>query len=182
MTQKATTFDNATQSVSSLSSLLFSGKPLSIHLIGVAGSGMSGLAALLLDLGHRVVGSDRVTTEEVERLSKKGLVFIMQHRAEEAHQADLVVYSSAIHSGNPTLDEAERLGKRRARRAEVLAALMNGKRGIVICGMHGKTTTSSMAAHILSEAGVSSSHYVGAEIPILGTNARWSSQGDYFVA
>ncbi|OHE77928.1 MAG: UDP-N-acetylenolpyruvoylglucosamine reductase [Verrucomicrobia bacterium RIFCSPHIGHO2_12_FULL_41_10] len=143
---------------------------------------MSGLAALLLDLGHRVVGSDRVTTEEVERLSKKGLVFIMQHRAEEAHQADLVVYSSAIHSGNPTLDEAERLGKRRARRAEVLAALMNGKRGIVICGMHGKTTTSSMAAHILSEAGVSSSHYVGAEIPILGTNARWSSQGDYFVA
>ena len=68
------------------------------------------------------------------------------------------------------------------RRADALAAIMNCKKGIVICGMHGKTTTSSMAAHVLRSCGLKPSHYVGAEIPILGTNARWDSEGEYFVA
>ena len=68
------------------------------------------------------------------------------------------------------------------RRADALAAIMNSKKGIVICGMHGKTTTSSMAAHVFRSCGLKPSHYVGAEIPILGTNARWDSEGEYFVA
>ena len=68
------------------------------------------------------------------------------------------------------------------RRADALAAIMNSKKGIVVCGMHGKTTTSSMAAHVLRSCGLKPSHYVGAEIPILGTNARWDSEGEYFVA
>ena len=79
-------------------------------------------------------------------------------------------------------DEARKLGLPMVRRADALAAIMNAKKGIVICGMHGKTTTSSMAAHVLRSCGLKPSHYVGAEIPILGTNARWDSEGEYFVA
>jgi UDP-N-acetylmuramate--L-alanine ligase/UDP-N-acetylenolpyruvoylglucosamine reductase len=143
---------------------------------------MSGIAALLLALGHRVSGSDKVDTVEVERLERKGLSFTIPHAAENVQDADLVVFSSAIKSGNAAYDEAVRLGLPMFRRADALAAIMACKKGIVICGMHGKTTTSSMAAHVLRHCGFKPSHYVGAEIPILGTNARWDSEGEYFVA
>lgn len=153
-----------------------------VHLIGVAGSGMSGIAALLLELGHTVAGSDKVATQETDRLQRLGLQFHPQHRAEEANDAELVVYSSAIKAENPVLAQARQLGKPCVRRAEALAAIMRGKRGIVVAGMHGKTTTSAMIAHVLREGGLHPSHYVGAEIPILGTNAHWDSRGSYFVA
>ena len=94
----------------------------------------------------------------------------------------LIVYSSAIKAGNVAYDEARKLGLPMVRRADALAAVMNFKKGIVVCGMHGKTTTSSMAAHVLRSCGLKPSHYVGAEIPILGANARWDSEGEYFVA
>ena len=149
-----------------------------VHLIGVAGSGMSGLAALLLELGHEVSGSDKVTTQETERLQRLGLRFHQDHRAEDAADAELVIYSSAIKIDNPILASA----KMKARRAEALAAIMRAKRGIVIAGMHGKTTTSAMAAHVLREGGLHPSHYVGAEIPVLGTNAHWDARGEWFVA
>lgn len=158
------------------------GPPRRIHLIGVAGSGMSGIAALLLTLGHRVSGSDKVDTVEVKRLQSLGLDFQTPQRAEDVVNAQLVVFSSAIREGNPAFDAARRLGKPMVRRAEALAALMQGRKGILVCGMHGKTTVSSMAAHVLRAAGVHPSHYVGAEIPILGTNARWDAGGEYFVA
>lgn len=158
------------------------GPPARIHLIGVAGSGMSGIAALLLALGHRVSGSDKVDTVEVNRLQSLGLDFHLAHRADEVVDARLVIYSSAIREGNPALDAARRLQKPVVRRAEALAALMAGKKGVLVCGMHGKTTTSAMAAHVLRAAGAHPSHYVGAEIPILGTNARWDAGGDLFVA
>jgi len=161
--------------------LLMAG-PRTVHLIGVAGSGMSGIAALLLALGHRVSGSDRVSTPEVERLQRHGLAFGTPHRAEQVAEVELVIYSSAIRAGNPAFDEARRLGLPMCRRADALAAIMAAKKGIVVCGMHGKTTTSSMAAHVLRSCGLKPSHYVGAEIPILGTNARWDSEGEYFVA
>lgn len=153
-----------------------------VHLIGVAGSGMSGIAALLLELGHQVSGSDRVGTLETDRLQRLGLRFHVTHRAEDAGDADLVVYSSAIKDDNPILSEARAAGKPTIRRAEALAAMMLGKRGIVIAGMHGKTTTSAMTAHVFREGGLHPSHYVGAEIPILGTNAHWNPRGEYFVA
>ncbi len=153
-----------------------------IHLIGVAGSGMSGIAALLLELGHEVSGSDRVGTQETARLQRLGLCFHVQHRAEDASEAELIVYSSAIKEDNPILAAARQNGQPTARRAEALAAIMQGKRGIVIAGMHGKTTTSAMAAHVFREGGLNPSHYVGAEIPILGTNAHWNPRGEYFVA
>jgi UDP-N-acetylmuramate--alanine ligase len=153
-----------------------------IHLVGVAGSGMSGIAALLIDLGHIVSGSDKVSTMETDRLQRLGLRFHDQHRPEDANPADLIVFSSAIRSDNPILGHARDAGKPIVRRAEALAAIMRSKRGIVIAGMHGKTTTSAMTAHVLREGGVHPSHYVGAEIPILGTNAHWDPRGEYFVA
>jgi UDP-N-acetylmuramate--alanine ligase len=165
-----------------LATFLTGAQPRRIHLIGVAGSGMSGIAALLLGLGHKVGGSDRVDTVEVERLVRKGLDFHTPHSAASVQGAELVIHSSAIKAGNPAFDEAVRLGIPMARRAEALAALMSGRKGVVVCGMHGKTTTAAMAAHVLKQGGFKPSHYVGAEIPILGTNARWDSEGDLFVA
>jgi UDP-N-acetylmuramate--alanine ligase len=153
-----------------------------IHLIGVAGSGMSGLAALLLELGHAVSGSDKLSSQETDRLQRLGLQFRPQHRAEDATDAELIIFSSAIKIDNPIRASAHDSGKPVARRAEALAAIMRGKRGIIIAGMHGKTTTSAMAAHVLREGGLHPSHYVGAEIPILGSNAHWDSRGEYFVA
>jgi UDP-N-acetylmuramate--L-alanine ligase/UDP-N-acetylenolpyruvoylglucosamine reductase len=153
-----------------------------VHLIGVAGSGMSGIAALLLELGHEVSGSDKAATQETGRLQRLGLELHLEHRAQDAEKADLIVYSSAIKDDNAVLAAARKLGKLCARRAEALAAIMRGKRGIVIAGMHGKTTTSAMTALVLREGGLHPSHYVGAEIPILGTNAHWDNRGEYFVA
>ena len=153
-----------------------------IHLIGVAGSGMSGIAALLLELGHDVRGSDKVRTLETERLAQLGLRFFSPHRAEDADNVDLIIFSSAIKEDNAILANA-RLRKTPAiRRAEALAAIMLGKRGIIIAGMHGKTTTAAMAAHVLRGGGLHPSHYVGAEIPILGSNAHWDARGGFFVA
>src|SRR5206468_1764178 len=153
-----------------------------IHLIGVAGSGMSGIAALLLELGHQVSGSDKSISVEVERLRRLGLQFFQQHRAQDAADAELIVYSSAIRPDNPILVSARQSETRTARRAEALAAIMQGKRGIIVCGMHGKTTTSAMTAHVLREGGLHPSHYVGAEIPILGQNAHRDPRGEFFVA
>src|SRR5947199_4843059 len=153
-----------------------------VHLIGVAGSGMSGIAGLLLQLGHTVSGSDKLDTLETDRLQRLGLKFFQQHRAADARDAELVIYSSAIKKDNPILKSAQESGKRTVRRAEALAAIMSAKRGILVVGMHGKTTTSAMAAHVLREGGLHPSHYVGAEIPILGTNSHWDSRGEYFVA
>src|SRR5437762_1504970 len=153
-----------------------------IHLVGVAGSGMSGLAALLIELGHTVSGSDKVTTMETDRLQRLGLRFHEQHRPEQADAAELVVFSSAIKNDNPVLVSGRDSGKPVVRRAEALAAIMRAKRGIAIAGMHGKTTTSAMAAHVLRERGLHPSYYVGAEIPILGTNAHWDPRSKYFVA
>lgn len=147
--------------------------PLRIHLIGVAGSGMSGLALLLMGMGHIVSGSDRVTSDETERLQGLGLRFSSPHTAEAVLGVDAVVFSSAIRPENPAYAAAAAAGIPLYRRAECLAAILHARDGIVISGTHGKTTTSSMTAHILREAGLKPSHYVGAEIPILGANANW---------
>ncbi len=153
-----------------------------IHLIGVAGSGMSGIAALLLELGHHVSGSDKASTVEVERLRTAGLDFYSPSNAAAAGAAELVVYSSAIRAEHPDFAAATGLAVRLVRRAEALAAMLGTRRGVVVAGMHGKTTTSAMAAHVLRAGGLNPSHYVGAEIPVLGTNAHWNTQGEWFVA
>ncbi|MES2707213.1 MAG: UDP-N-acetylmuramate--L-alanine ligase [Verrucomicrobiota bacterium] len=158
-------------------------RPRRIHLIGVAGSGMSGIASLLLDLGYEVSGSDRSTTAETERLQGAGMEFYCPHTAESVAGAGVIVYSSAIKPGrNLAYDAAAAAGLPMFRRAEALASIMGRKQGIVIAGMHGKTTTSSMTAHVLRQAGLNPGHYVGAETPLLGVNARWDQDGEFFVA
>lgn len=153
-----------------------------IHLIGVAGSGMSGLARLLIQMGHRVSGSDRVTSDETERLRELGLDFSTPHSAAAVAGVDAVIYSSAIRDDNPALFAAREAGTTTFRRAECLAAILHTKSGVVVSGTHGKTTTSSMIAHLLRQGDPKPSHYVGAEIPVLGSNAEWNEEGDYFVA
>lgn len=162
--------------------LLNQEKPLRVHLIGVAGSGMSGLARLLIQMGHRVSGSDRVTSGETERLRGLGLDFSTPHSAEAVKGADAVIYSSAIRENNPALNASRASGIATFRRAECLAAILHTKSGVVVSGTHGKTTTSSMIAHILRQADPMPSHYVGAEIPVLGSNAEWNKEGEYLVA
>ncbi|BCX47040.1 UDP-N-acetylmuramate--L-alanineligase [Haloferula helveola] len=157
-------------------------RPLRIHLVGVAGSGMSGLALLLMGMGHRVSGSDKVTSAETERMQGLGLRFSSPHTADAVDGADVVVYSSAIRPENPALAAARANGIRMMRRAECLAAILHTRKGIIVSGTHGKTTTSAMVAHGLREAGLNPSHYVGAEIPVLGQNARWSEHGEWMVA
>jgi len=143
---------------------------------------MSGLALLLMELGHTTSGSDRVTTAETERMESRGLLFSSPQAAENVRGCDLVIYSSAIKPGNPEYDEALLRNIPLVRRAEALAALFNGQEGIVVSGTHGKTTTSAMLAHVLRLGGKSPSHYVGAEIPVLGSNAFWDTDGTAFVA
>jgi UDP-N-acetylmuramate--alanine ligase len=157
-------------------------EPLRIHLIGVAGSGMSGLASLLLGLGYDVHGSDRLHSKEIERLERAGLGFCNEQTAESIGDAQLVIYSSAVKPGNPAYDAAVERGIPLLRRAEALADILARKRGIVVAGTHGKTTTSALSAHVLRGGELDPSHYVGAEIPVLGTNAHWSAEGEYMVA
>lgn len=164
-------------------SLLKEGRTkMRVHLIGVAGSGMSGLALLLIELGHTVSGSDRVSTKETARLEKLGLIFHCPQSEREVEGADMVIYSSAVKPGNPAYEAAYKQGIPLVRRAEALAAIMARKAGVVVAGTHGKTTTSSLTAHVLRVGGLKPSHYVGAEIPILGSNAHWNEDGAPFVA
>ena len=156
--------------------------PVRIHLIGVAGAGMSGLARMLLEMGHRVSGCDRVTSTETEKLQQAGLVFSCPHSAESVQDAEIIIYSSAIREENVALAAARQNGSLCLRRAECLAAILNNKKGIVVAGTHGKTTTSAMSAHLLREGRMRPCHYVGAEIPVLGANAHWNEDSEYLVA
>lgn len=141
------------------------------HLVGVAGSGMSGLAAILLDRGHRVSGSDMRRTASIENLIRKGLVFKEGHSEEHLGSCDLLAYSSAIREENPERKAAHDRGIPQGRRAEVLAAACADKKFHVVSGTHGKTTTAAMLAHVLKQAERRPSYYIGAEVPVLAGNA-----------
>lgn len=162
-----------------LRKLLASG-PRSAHLVGVAGSGMSGLAHLLAQRGHRVTGSDIGEDFDAAALRRAGIVRYRGHSATHVGNPDFVCYSSAIPTNNEEIVEAQRRGIPLVRRARALAALVPPQRALLVSGTHGKTTTTSMIAYVLARAGADPSFYVGALAPDLGGSAG-SGKGERFV-
>jgi UDP-N-acetylmuramate--L-alanine ligase/UDP-N-acetylenolpyruvoylglucosamine reductase len=150
-----------------------------VYLIGIGGCGVSGLAHLLLDFGHRVVGSDLVSNEETRQLSARGAQIHTGHSADHVKSAGpaLVIYSSAIRSDNPELQEAQRLGIPVVCRAVALSALVHRQAAVCVAGMHGKTTTASLLAYALENLRADPSYAVGALVPQLTRHARCSANG-----
>src|SRR6266853_4042314 len=156
-------------------------KPQPVHFTGIGGIGMSGLAEVLLELGYPVTGSDLRLSPTTERLAARGAVIFEGHSAENLAGAKAVVVGSAVRSDNPEVIEARRLGLPVIHRGELLAELMRQKFGIAVAGSHGKTTTTSMAAAILSQAGLDPTIVVGGRVGNLGgANARLG-KSDYLV-
>jgi UDP-N-acetylmuramate--alanine ligase len=153
------------------------GRGSTIYLIGIAGCGVSGLAHLLLDAGHRVVGSDLVENTEVRQLRERGAEIHLGHEGQNlrAAQPVLVVHSPAVRADNPELQAARELNLPVVRRAILLAAFVNEQRGICVAGMHGKTTTSAMLAWAMEKLGAQPSYAIGAVVPQLAAHARLTS-------
>ena len=151
-----------------------------IHLVGIGGIGMSGIAEVLLTLGYSVSGSDLKATPITERLRSMGAKIFEGHRAEQVEGAHVVVTSSAVRANNPEVLEALRLKIPVIPRAEMLAELMRLKYGIAVAGAHGKTTTTSMTASVLAAAGLDPTFVVGGRVNQVGTTARLG-KGEYMV-
>ncbi len=143
-----------------------------LHFIGIGGIGMSGIAEILLNLGYRISGSDLKLSAVTERLAGLGAQIFEGHDAANVDDADAVVVSSAIRDDNPEAAEARRRQIRLIPRGEMLAELMRLKYGIAIAGSHGKTTTTSMVAAVLSQAGMDPTVVVGGRVAGLGSSAR----------
>jgi len=152
-----------------------------IHMIGIGGSGMSGIAEVLLNLGFRVTGSDLQATEVTTHLAECGADIRTDHSEDHVKGAHVVVYSSAVRPENVELRTARDNHIPVISRAEMLAELMRMKFGIAVAGTHGKTTTTSMIGMILQEAGLDPTLIVGGIVRTLGSGARLGS-GEFLVA
>jgi UDP-N-acetylmuramate--alanine ligase len=151
-----------------------------IHLVGIGGSGMSGIAEVLLSSGYAVSGSDLKQSPVTERLRKLGAKIFEGHQAESVRGAHVVVISSAVRPENVEVVEAQRLKIPVIPRAEMLAELMRLKYGIAVAGAHGKTTTTSMVASVLAAAGLDPTFVVGGRVNHAGSNAG-VGQSEYMV-
>ena len=151
------------------------------HFIGIGGIGMSGIAEILLNLGMKVSGSDLRRTPVTDRLAELGAAIYQGHDAGNVAGATVVVTSSAVGAANPEVVEAQARKIPVIQRAEMLAELMRLKYGIAIAGMHGKTTTTSMVASVLSAGGLDPTVVVGGRVDALGSNARLGTT-QYLVA
>src|SRR5882672_4918064 len=152
-----------------------------IHLIGIGGSGMSGIAEVLLNLGYEVSGSDVKETDVVTRLRGLGARVAGTHDATHVEGVDVVVASTAIAESNPEIQRAHLLGIPVIPRAEMLAELMRIKYSVAVAGAHGKTTTTSMVGEILARGDLDPTVIVGGRLMALGANARLG-QGPFLVA
>jgi UDP-N-acetylmuramate--alanine ligase len=152
-----------------------------IFFVGIGGSGMSGIAEVLINLNYEVYGSDISDSEIINRLRSMGAEIRIGHKASNIDKADMIVISSAIDDANPELIEAKLKGIPVLARAEMLSSLMNMKRGIAIAGTHGKTTTTSLVASIFTEAGLDPTFINGGIINSFASNAKLG-KGDYLVA
>lgn len=147
-----------------------------IHMIGIGGSSMNGLAQMLLRQGYRITGSDKTRSHYVEALEGMGVQVFIGHDESNVHGADLIIYSAAIAEDNPERAEAKRLHIPQMERAVLLGQLMLGhENNICVCGAHGKTTTSSMIAQILVDAGVDPAVSIGGSVDSLGGGSRVGS-------
>ena len=152
-----------------------------IHMLGIGGSGMAGIAEVLLNLGYQVSGTDLKESAATRRLVDLGAQIFFGHAAEHAHGADAVVVSTAVKGDNPELDYAREHRIPIVRRAEMLAELMRFRYGIAIAGTHGKTTTTSLVASVLAEGGLDPTFVVGGKLKSAGANAKLGA-GAYLVA
>jgi len=153
----------------------------SLHMVGIGGAGMSGMARLLLAQGVRIFGTDLKESPPLVQLRAIGAHVRVGHAADHLSRPDAVVVSTAIPHSNPEVVEARRRGIPVLARAQVLAALMRDRRSVAVAGTHGKTSTTSMLAVILEEAGLDPTYLVGGDLNESGSNAR-SGAGDIFVA
>ncbi len=151
-----------------------------IHFVGIGGSGMSGIAEVLLNLGYHISGSDMSDTAVTRRLASLGAKIFTQHLASNVEGADAIVTSTAILGSNPEVLAARAKGIPVVPRAIMLAELMRLKSGIAIAGTHGKTTTTSLVASILGEAGMDPTFVIGGKLNSAGANARLGT-GDFIV-
>jgi len=148
------------------------GKVQNIHFVGIGGIGMSGIAEVLVNLGFKVSGSDIKPSATTDRLLKLGAAIHIGHDAKCVQGAQVVVVSSAVKPDNPEVEAANINKIPVIPRGEMLAELMRMKEGIAVAGSHGKTTTTSMIAHILSSGGLDPTIVVGGKLGILGSNAK----------
>ena len=151
-----------------------------IHFIGVGGAGMSGIAEILHNLGYTVSGSDQVDSATTRRLAELGVRVWIGHAASQVGGAEAVVVSTAVKGDNPEVLAARARKVPVVARAVLLAELMRLKQGIAIAGTHGKTTTTSLVASVLAEAGVDPTFVIGGKLESAGTNSRLGA-GDYIV-
>ncbi len=151
-----------------------------IHFVGIGGSGMSGIAEVLLNLGYRISGSDTSQSAVTQRLQGLGATVYHGHAAANIGQADCIVTSSAVQADNPEVQAARQRHIPVVPRALMLAELMRLKRGIAIAGTHGKTTTTSLVASVLAAADLDPTFVIGGRLNSAGSHARLG-QGDYIV-
>jgi UDP-N-acetylmuramate--alanine ligase len=154
--------------------------PQRLHIVGVGGAGMSAIATVLAAMGHTVSGSDLKDSTGLNRLRAQGVVVAIGHDAANVGAADALAISTAVPEHNPEVVEARRRGIPVLRRAEILSAICAVRRTVAVAGTHGKTTTSSMLALVLVEAGLRPSFIIGGEVNEIGTGASWD-RGDLFV-
>ncbi len=152
-----------------------------IHFVGIGGSGMSGIAEVLVNLGYAVQGSDLKAGEATRRLEKLGARVMIGHRAENVAGADVVVVSSAINHENPEVAQALAQRIPVVKRAEMLGELMRFRYSIAVAGTHGKTTTTSLVASVLAEGGEDPTFVIGGRLKSAASNARLGA-GRYLVA
>jgi len=152
-----------------------------IHFVGIGGSGMSGIAEVLANLGYNVSGSDLSENAAVRRLRQLGIRIVIGHKSDNVEAADAVVISSAVKPDNPEVQRAREAHIPVVPRAMMLAELMRFKQGIAIAGTHGKTTTTSLVAAVLGEAGLDPTIVIGGRLNSIGTNARLG-KGEFLVA
>ena len=152
-----------------------------IHFVGIGGSGMGGIAEVLLNLGYKVTGSDLKANAVTARLAQLGARIVIGHRAENADGADVVVTSTAVAAGNAEVDAALARRVPVVPRAQMLGELMRFRQSIAVAGTHGKTTTTSLVASILAEGGEDPTFVIGGRLKSAGTNARLGA-GRYLVA